>query len=450
MVSASGPRVDSALADDPNRDSVEEEDPAARTLRERGPVGLYDLVWYWTSLFYYDPDKLSRWKDWERLLDSEIHTLADAAGCASKLLRQLNDPFTFLRFGKEHAWEKELSGGSFVGCGLVFYLGRNQESLLVKDSQGRPLPVQSGDGFPVVGRVIDGSPAKLAGLKQGDVLTACDRLSLNGMSHQELTSLLSGSEGMEPTITVLRDGRSWRLPLRQARVPLPIVSCRQLHGGIGYVRLESFMQESLHEDVRKALSDLDQAKALVIDLRKTPGGYSRTCTQIMSLLLREGTLWEYRDRIAGAGHRENTVKLTSAEITCESAIGDFGEYRTTKLTERQPDLSAGRPLVILIDNNTRSAPEVLTACLQDNRRAKVVGTRSFGKGIGQGAWALGERARLAVTHSHWWTPNGTWLGDGANTSFNGIRPDLLVEPACDLEFGQESDNQLKAALEILR
>ena len=109
-----------------------------------------------------------------------------------------------------------------------------------------------------------------------------------------------------------------------------------------------------------------------------------------------------------------------------------------------------RPVVILVNGGTASASELFTAALQDNGRATVVGTRTYGKGIGQTYVPVGNGARLRITNIHGYTPSGRFIGDGGNTTAFGITPDVIVEPSPGMQFGEEGDNQLSAAVEILK
>jgi carboxyl-terminal processing protease len=144
-----------------------------------------------------------------------------------------------------------------------------------------------------------------------------------------------------------------------------------------------------------------------------------------------------------------TYGVTHSAFSFRATWGPFDNV-PLKAPWRPDNLAGDRPVVILVNGGTASAAELFTAALQDNGRAVVVGTRTYGKGIGQVYVPVGNGARLRITNIHGFTPNGRFIGDGGNTTAFGITPDVVVEPNPAMRFGDEGDNQLSAAVELLR
>src|SRR5262249_23596 len=200
-------------------------------------------------------------------------------------------------------------------------------------------------------------------------------------------------------------------------------------------------------------NELKDSKALIIDVRGNPGGFVNNAINIASLFIEQGTVVTIRSRIPGdpksPQYETETLKLTANALVTETTDSRQPGVTSRSSGERQPNMVGDRPVVILVNGNSASASEMFTGAVKDNGRATVVGTRTFGKGIGQSSLRMPNGTQLHITSLRYFTPNGTWLGDGGNTQSHGIEPDVVVESAKNLEFGEDSDNQLKQAIEIL-
>jgi carboxyl-terminal processing protease len=266
-------------------------------------------------------------------------------------------------------------------------------------------------GLRVV-QVFHGSPADAAGIAPGDTIVAVDGDSIAGQSSAEATSRIKGAEGTEVTLGV-RDGKSGRvrqLRLTRAEVALPNVSSRveKVDGRkLGYVRMLSF-SEGAHAQLANAVRKVQRegAAGIVLDLRGNPGGLLDEAVLSASLFLPEGRVVV------------STDSRTQGHSVHETVGGTLPK----------------RPLVVLIDRNTASAAEILTAALADDADATVVGTRSYGKGVFQEEKGLSNGGALKLTIGEYFTPDGVNLARS-----HGIHPDVKVsdDPETAADEGRE-------------
>jgi carboxyl-terminal processing protease len=272
-------------------------------------------------------------------------------------------------------------------------------------------------GLRVV-RVFSGSPAKEAGIAVGDLIVSVDGDSIAGESSQASTERIKGPEGTEVTVGVVqppsREARQLRIERAQIAVPVVSSKVRTVKGRkLGYVRLLSF-SEGAHALLREAVEKVEKegAEGIVLDLRGNGGG-----------LLEEAVL-------------SASVFLPKDEVvvTTDSRTQGHAVYKTVG------DNLPAVPLVVLIDRNTASAAEILTAALADDAGAKVVGTRSYGKGVFQQEVPLSNGGALKLTIGEYFTPAGVNLAKS-----HGIHPDVkaLDDPST------ATDEALNRALDAL-
>jgi len=282
---------------------------------------------------------------------------------------------------------------------------------------GIGLSVSAVDRGLRVERVFKGSPAEDAGIDVGDTIASVEGESIAGLNSTVATERIKGPEGSEVTIGVLdRGGDEVReLRLTRAEITVPVVSSKVIEVDgrrLGYIRLATFSEGS-HGFLRRAVQKVrrEGAEGLVLDLRANGGG-----------LLQEAVL------AAGIFLPEGTVVVTTESRTQGDAVYEA----------RGGNLPA-QPTVVLIDGNTASAAEILTAALADEAGAKVIGTRSFGKGVFQQEVGLSNGGALKLTIGEYFTPDGTNLGG------NGIRPDVRARD----RGGTTRDEALGRALDVL-
>lgn len=281
----------------------------------------------------------------------------------------------------------------------------------------------------LIARVFDSSPAAHAGLQAGELIVAVNGRKLKGLSIDQATGLIKGTPGTDVTLQLEHPAGSAPAAakgLKRAHVPRvstvkitravvsePVVASesRTVHGvKLGVVALASF-SPGAHTEVREAVDrELHAgARGIVFDLRANGGGLVEEAQLIASIFITRGTI------VTTRGRTQPTVTL--------DATGDA--------------ISPSIPVVVLVDENTASASEIVTAALQDHRRATVVGTHTFGKGVFQEEQGLSNGGALDITVGEYFTPNGRNLGGGGVKQGAGVIPEVLVRHGVDSEHGLE-------------
>jgi len=271
--------------------------------------------------------------------------------------------------------------------------------------------------------VYDGSPAKDAGIHAGDVITAAAGKRLAGKPDMFSTALIRGQPGTSVKLVVARGGHERTLNVMRATVDVPVVTSklRTLPGTsttVGQVALAMF-SSGAHGEVKAAVDrELKQgAKAIILDLRHNGGGLVEESRLVASVFIPEGTIVSTRGR-------------TQPSRTLPAA----GDAISPKI-----------PVVVLVDGETASASEIVTGALQDRRRATVVGTHTFGKGVFQEVKELPNGGALDITVGEYFTPNGRNLGGGGVRRGAGVKPDVLARD----DPKKPGDEALRAALKVL-
>jgi carboxyl-terminal processing protease len=269
-------------------------------------------------------------------------------------------------------------------------------------------------GLEVV-RVFNNSPAQRAGLEAQELIVAVNSRSLHGVPADTSTALIKGPPGTDVHLTVKPPhGPVHKLTITRALVSEPVVASaiRTVHGvKLGWVYLATFSEGSageVHAAVEKLLKQ--GARGLVFDLRADGGGLVSEARLIASIFIPSGTI------VTTRGRSQPTVVLTATGGAIPSSI----------------------PMVVLVDRDTASASEIVTAALQDHHRATVVGTHTYGKGVFQELEPLSGGGAIKITVGEYFTPNGRNLGGGGVHEGAGITPEVAVPKGVDSEHGLEA------------
>ena len=247
---------------------------------------------------------------------------------------------------------------------------------------------------------IEETPAFNAGIMARDIISKIDGKSTKGMEINEAVKLIRGKPGSKVTLTIQRNSRIRNFTIERARIKLHAVRSRvekTPQGDIGYIRLTQFSAQAPKE-MREAIKKLEgeNVTGYVLDLRSNPGGLLYASIDI-------ARMWLDRGKIVSTVNRKGLVEAQKAN---NRALTD-------------------KPLVILVDGGSASASEILSGALQDNDRAVLVGTKTFGKGLVQSVRPLGDGSGLAVTIAKYLTPNGRDINK------EGIPPDVIVKLSDD-------------------
>ena len=265
---------------------------------------------------------------------------------------------------------------------------------------------------------IEGSPAEAAGLRAGDEILAIDGEDMTGVLPDVARQKVLGKAGTTVILTILREGEElpFDVQITRAHIVIPSVESEMLDGQIAYVSLSTFGDSSA-ADLRAAIEQLlaQNPRGLILDLRNNSGGYMDIAIDVVSLFLADGVV----------------------------AYEEYGDGTRTTHEVTGNVLTADIPMVVLVNEWSASASEIVTGALQDRDRALVVGAVTFGKGTVQ-SWVTlsNEQGAVRVTIARWLTPNGNNVHD------IGITPDYEVEYT-EEEMLAGSDPQLERAIELL-
>lgn len=331
---------------------------------------------------------------------SEIDDQKIIYGAISGMTKSLGDPYTdFFDPKQAKVFQQDLSG-SFDGIGVEIGIKKDQLTIIAP---------------------LKGTPGEKAGLKSGDLIVKINDKSTVDMSVDEAVNIIRGKKGTEVTLTVFREGWSQTKDIKIIRDTIKVNSVDwELKGSdVAYIHIHQF-DESLSADFKTAARQIlaSPAKKIVLDLRDDPGGYLEVCQEVAGWFLKSGQLVtiEY----FGKGKDQQQYKA--------KGNGAFSDY----------------PTVVLMNKGSASAAEILAGALRDDRKIKLIGEKSFGKGSVQEVVNLSDNASfLKITIAKWLTPKGNSISEV------GLSPDVKVE-ITDSDVIANKDPQLDKALEIIK
>jgi carboxyl-terminal processing protease len=312
-------------------------------------------------------------------------------GAIEGMLKKLEDPYTRFMEPKVYKDMQVETQGEFGGLGIV---------ISIKD---RMLTVVS---------PIDDTPAARAGIQAGDMIVKIDGKDAIDIALHDAVKLLRGPVGTSVTISVLREGEKETTDYEIVRqvIKLPSIKYWTIAPNIGYIRLTQFIQTS-SEDLEKAMIDLEEhgAKSIILDLRNNPGGLLTAAVEVGRKFIPKGDIVS----IKGRDGEENTYS-------------SFFKYH--------PII----PLIVLINEGSASASEIVAGAIKDNKRGLLLGKKSFGKGSVQTVISLNDGSAMALTTALYYTPSGV------NIHKTGIKPDIEVDLP---KMTKEIQEEIKAAVE---
>lgn len=263
---------------------------------------------------------------------------------------------------------------------------------------GLGIEIDMEDGFVRVVSPMDDTPASKAGINSGDLIVQLDGTPVKGMNLSEAIEVMRGKPGTEIKLTVVRTGESTPTDLTLTREIIKVASVRQryLEEGYGYLRIAQF-QAGTGEEAHKAiiqLKDEGDLEGLIIDLRNNPGGVLQAAVAVSDLFIDDGLIVYTAGRVADAELRYNA---------------------------KTQDSIKGIPVIVLVNEGSASASEIVAGALQDHSRAIIMGTPTFGKGSVQTILPLNDEKAIKLTTARYYTPSGKSI------QAEGITPDIFVE-----------------------
>ncbi|MEL6470285.1 MAG: carboxyl-terminal processing protease CtpC [Cyanobacteria bacterium J06623_4] len=377
---------------------------------KESPKELIDEVWQLIDHEYVDDSFNSL--DWNNVRTAYLNrTYTDqeeAYVAVREMLEQLDDPYTRFMDPEEFRNMQIDTSGELTGVGIQ--ISQEEETNEI-----------------VVVSPIEQTPAYEAGLLSGDVITFIDGQSTEGMELSDAVSLIRGPVDSSVTLSVSRDGEPMDFELTRARIEIhPVRYSLESgpEGSVGYIRLTQFSANAAAE-MKDAIESLEErdVTGYVLDLRSNPGGLLFASIDIAQMWIDEGTIVSTVDRDS----------ISDEEVANNQAL-------------------TNQPLVVLVDGGSASASEILSGALQDNSRAVLVGTQTFGKGLVQSVRGLADGSGVAVTIAKYLTPSGRDINK------LGIEPDFIVELSDDQrdllaqdreKVGTLEDPQYAKAIEVL-
>lgn len=332
--------------------------------------------------------------DEEKMLESAIKGYVEGLG----------DPYTEYLTKEEMSDFMEETNAEYVGIGVYLTENKTDNTILV------------------VG-VMKNSPALEAGMQEGDVITKVNDVAYTGENIDEAIKIMKGQEGTNVKVTILRDGKEIELDVQRKKINVEHVSSQMLENNIAYVQIDSF-DSGVAESFKNQITELRNGGAtkIIIDVRSNGGGIVTEATEIAELFLEKG----------------ETILITK------------GKKDKEELTTSEKDpIIKDIPVVVLVNEGTASASEILAGALKDKyENTTIVGKTTYGKGVIQTLYNLSDGSGLKITTEEYYTPNHKKINK------EGIKPDVEVDLTKDAngyyETGIDKDAQLLKAIEILK
>ncbi len=361
--------------------------------------GIYDI--YIHSGLYSKLAGIQNILDSKFLYPYDKKEAADMAALA--LTASLEDPYTIYYNSKQFSQYRDSSKGDFIGIGVTVVWDKEKDEILVTS-------------------VMENSPGKKAGIKTGDVIVAVEGTTYAGSQMTEAVNKIKGAdlaESVENTpveVTIKRGTKNLDLTIIRERIHENTVSFSMKENGIGYIKISAFnntmsqKEPSTDKEFKAAIEELTKGgmEKLIIDLRDNGGGDLEVVSNIIDSIVPEGLIMYYEDK--------------------------FGNRTEMKSDKNEMTL----PMAVLVNEHSASASELMTGALKDYKKATIIGTKTYGKGVMQNVVGFSDGSGMTVTVAKYYTPLGTCVHE------NGITPDIVIENT------DKGDIQLDTAIKHLK
>lgn len=355
---------------------------------------LFDQTWQIVKSNFYDPVLNGQsWDRWKKHYKDKIKTDEDAQVAISTMLESLDDPYSRYLDKKSYAEQNTSINSKITGIGVN---------------------ITSQAGKIVVLNVIEGSPAQSEGLKADDIITKVNGKDIKGIKPSEAANLIRGPENTSVQITVVRKKHEITKKITRKEIKIETVKS-SIDKNIGYIRIISFIGTTTPIEFMDAIQKTNKTDGLIIDLRGNTGGLLPNAVFIANVFIDEG---------------KNLVSIVSRNGYKHNIYAQDTGYVIDK------------PLLVLIDGGSASASEIFSGAVKDYHRAKLVGTRTFGKGMVQKIIPMPNQTGLDLTIAKYLTPAGHDINK------KGIEPDIEVKLS-EKDLYSRNDVQLKKAKAVL-
>ncbi len=362
--------------------------------REVSSRQLFFESWNEIKNNYYISDlNKQNWAKWKKRYLNKIKTTEDAYVAINSMLASLDDSYS-----------KFLSKEEF----------QEQNSAINSKLYGIGINIASISGKIFVANVIENTPAQNADIRSGDIILKVNNTDINGNSIYEAAKLIRGNLNQPLTLELLRGNEKFLKVLKRQEIKIKTIEAKKISDNIGYIRISSFIGQDTPRDFIIALNRLLDTKGLIIDVRGNSGGLFQNAIVISNLFMKSGT-------IVNVVARKGKKNIYNAKD--EGCIYE-------------------NPVVVLIDSSSASSSEILASALHDNKRATLIGTKTYGKGLVQKVFSMPNKTGMNLTIAKYLTPNGTDINK------SGIKPDYIVTLSHD-DFINNNDSQLNYAKNFL-
>ena len=354
---------------------------------------LFDSTWQIIRDNFYDPTlNHQAWSKWKNHYHGKIKTEADAKVAINTMLASLDDPYSKYMSREEYAEQNSSISSKITGIGVN---------------------IATISGKIKIINVVEGTPAQAANLQPDDIILEINGQDVNGLPLADVANLVRGPENTFVDLLILRNKDKFVKRILRKEIKIKTVKS-SVDKNIGYIQITSFIGATTPNEFLEALEKTKKADGLILDLRGNTGGLLPNAIFIANLFIPEGKL--------------------------VSIVGRNGcKY---DIQAQDTELDINKPMIVLVDGGSASASEILSGALKDYNKAKLLGTKTYGKGMVQKIYPMPNETGLNLTIAKYLTPNGTDINK------KGISPDYEVKFTMD-DIAKNNDVQLNTAKEIL-